>query len=399
MAMYSAAVRDGVVIVGGGVAGASCAVALRERGFDGAITVISAEDSLPYDRTQLSKALFGDKVLSPERLVLHTAEEYDALDIGLELGVAARGIEPRLREVRLADGRLVPYGSVVICTGGRARLPERLRAPGVLTLRNLHDSALLTAALSPGSRLIVVGGGFLGAEVAVTAASRGVDVTMLEQQDAPLAAAVGLEVGQRIAALQRDASVDLRTAALVSRVERRGSAFHVTLYDGTFVRGDVLLVAVGMTPATGWMSVSSVPEADGIVTGPTCETQIPRVFAAGDCARWWHPRYNASIRVEHWDTAQRHGEAAAAAVLGSTAPFAPVPFFWSYQHKQRFHWVGYAPIWDTVEIDDGDRPNEFIARYRVSGVVSAVLTANMPAAAAAARREFESKVALAGSSQ
>jgi NADPH-dependent 2,4-dienoyl-CoA reductase/sulfur reductase-like enzyme len=158
------------------------------------------------------------------------------------------------------------------------------------------------------------------------------------------------------------------------------------------LRADAVVVGAGMAPATDWLRGTPVPLHDGVVTDSRCRTDVPGILAAGDCARWWHVGYGGLVRIEHWDTARRHGAAAAAAVLGEGEPFAPLPFFWSDQHGVKFQWVGYAPSWDAVELEHGDEPHAFTARYRSGDRLVAVLGAGQPRAVAAARRELQPTV-------
>ncbi len=376
-----------IVIVGGGVAGQRCAFELRELGFEGSVTMVCAEASRPYDRTLLSKELLAAEVPSVETQ-LEPDEAYAEAAIELRLDTLAIGLDAGARRLQLDGGDELSYDRLVISTGGSARLPRVLAAPGLLLLRELEDVAAVRDALEGCERLVVIGGGFIGGEVASSAAARGIDVTMIEALPAPLAGALGPEVGVRIAALHESMGVEV-LAGIAARGCARGSdGYEVALEDGRVLRGDAVVVGAGMAPATDWLAGSGVELDDGIVTDAACQTSAPNVFAAGDCARWWNPRYEAHMRVEHWDTAGRHGDAAAAAVLGEAAVFAPIPFFWSDQHDVKLQYVGYAPTWDDIEIEDLDPPRSFVARYLRDGELKAVFAAGQPRATGAARREL-----------
>jgi NADPH-dependent 2,4-dienoyl-CoA reductase/sulfur reductase-like enzyme len=382
------AVRAGpIVVVGGGVAAQRCAFELRERGFDGRLVLVCAELDLPYDRTLLSKDVLSGRAETPPAL----APEATYADLAIEVlaGESATGLDVAARRVRLASGAELDYEALVVATGGTPRMPRALACPNVFVLRELHEAMALKAALSGCGHLAVVGGGFIGGEVASSAVALGLQVTLVEALEQPLSGALGVEVGARVAALHRMHGVRVLAGAAVTGIRRRDGAFEVALADGRAVTADAVVVGAGMVPATDWLRGSPVRLDDGVITDSACRTEVPGVLAAGDCARWWHPGYRTAMRVEHWDTAARHGAAAAAGALGDAAPFAPLPFFWSDQHGVKLQWVGHAPAWDEVEIDDVDPPRAFVARYRRGGRLVAALAAGQPRALAAARRELK----------
>jgi 3-phenylpropionate/trans-cinnamate dioxygenase ferredoxin reductase component len=377
---------DAVVVVGGGVAAQRCVFGLREGGFDGPLVLVAREPELPYDRTLLSKDLLTAE--QPDLRPLKPRAAYDERAVEVR-EAAATGLDVDGRRVHLSTGEELSYGTLVICTGGIPRLPAALNCPGVLLLRELGDALALREALDSCQHLAIVGGGFIGGEVASSAAARGVDVTLVEALDHPLAAVLGPEVGARVADLHREHGVRVLTGRAVNAIRRRGSGFELELADGDRLSADAVVVGAGMAPATDWLSDSPVRLEDGIVTDAACRTNVPGVLAAGDCARWWHADYGVSLRVEHWDTASRHGAAAARAVLGDDSPFAPLPFFWSDQHGVKLQWVGYAPAWDAVEIEDVDPPRSFSARYVRDGRLVGVLATGQPRVVAAARKELQ----------
>jgi 3-phenylpropionate/trans-cinnamate dioxygenase ferredoxin reductase subunit len=382
--------RRPIVVVGGGVAAQRCAAGLRERGYDGPLVMVCGESELPYDRTLLSKDALTEP--DPAPAPLQPSARYDELGIEVLAGTMATGLDVHARRISLSPGRELAYSQLVVCSGGRPRLPAALDCPGVLLLRELEDALALRDALERCSRLAVVGGGFIGAEVACAAAARGLDVTLVEALEQPLAGVLGPEVGARVAALHRANGVRVLAGVAVAAIRRRAGASELTLADGRSVHADTVVVGAGMAPATGWLEDTPLRLDDGIVTDSACRTGVPGVLAAGDCARWWHPGYRESIRVEHWDTAARHGAAAAAAALGDDRPFAPLPFFWSDQHGVKLQWLGYARSWDSVEIEDLDPPRRFSARYHRGGRLAAVLAAGQPRVLAAARRELQQPV-------
>ena len=380
--------RERVLIVGGGVAAQRCAFSLRKRGYAGELTMIGAEAEAPYDRTLLSKDMLRAEAGQP-CLSLKPRKAYSEQGIELRLGVPATGLDVAERLVGLADGSEVEYDRLVICSGGRPVLPATLACAGVLLLRAVSDLEALHPELLHGRRLAIVGGGFIGGEVASSALARGLEVTLIEAAPQPLAPVLGEEVGARVAELHRSNGVDVVAGTAVSSIARSEPGFEVGLADGRAVEADTVVLGVGMAPAVEWLEGSPLRIEDGIVTDAACRTDVPGVLAAGDCARWWNPRYEASMRVEHWDTAARHGVAAAGSVMGGEEPFAPVPFFWSDQHGVKLQSIGYAPSWDEVEIEDGDSARTFVARYRAEGRLVAALAAGQPKAIARARKELQ----------
>ena len=377
-----------VVIVGGGVAAQRCAFALRKRGLEGELTMISAEAEPPYDRTLLSKDMLRGAPGEP-CLPLQPQEAYSERAVDLRLATEATGLDVEAQRVSLSDGTELGFDRLVICSGGRPVLPAALRCPGVLLLREVTDLEALHAKFADARRLAMVGGGFIGGEVASSAVARGLEVTLIEAAPQPLAPVLGEEVGARVAELHRANGVDVVAGAAVEGIAGRDGGFELTFADGRLLRADAVVVGVGMTPAVDWLEGSEIRIDDGIVTDAYCRTDAPNVLAAGDCARWWNPRYETLMRVEHWDTAARHGAAAAASVLGHDEPFAPVPFFWSDQHGVKFQSVGYAPDWDEVEVEDGEVPGSFVARYRAQDRLVAAFAAGQPKTIARARKEIQ----------
>ena len=273
-----------------GPAGWSCAFALRERGYEGSITCVSAEPWHPYDRTMVSKDCLLRRPEDHE-LSLSPPGAYADAGVTLRLGVAAAALDPAAHRVRLSDGSELSYETLVIATGGRPLVPASLACPGVHVLRSLDDAARLDESLVDAERLVIVGGGFIAGEVATTAIARGLEVVMLEALDAPLARVVGPAVGERVAELHRRAGVDVRVRALARAITPLRDGFVVELLDGSAVSGDVVVVATGMVPAIDWLDGTPGISLDGgVVTDERCATGAPDVYAAGDCARWLNRR-------------------------------------------------------------------------------------------------------------
>jgi 3-phenylpropionate/trans-cinnamate dioxygenase ferredoxin reductase subunit len=350
--------------------------------------MVAREDVAPYDRTLVSKDLLHPDP-PVDRAFLRPAGAYEELGIEVRRATTATGLDAEARRVELSDGDTLHYDRLVVCSGGEPIVPETLRCSGVLVLREMRDAEAMRAALDGCRRLAIVGGGFIGGEVASAAVARGVEVTLIEALDQPLERVVGAEVGARVAELHRDHGVEVLTGAPAAAIRREGERFEVALAGGRTVVADAVVVGAGMRPATGWLAGSGVRVDGGIVTDSACRTDVPGILAAGDCARWFNPRYGALMRVEHWDTARRHGAAAAAAALGDDTPFAPLPFFWSDQHGVKLQSVGHAPAWDDVEINETDPAPGFVARYRLDGRLVGVFAAGRPRAIGRARKELQ----------
>ena len=319
------------MVVGGGLAGARSGQELRAQGHLGRITLLAAEEHLPYDRPPLSKGLLlGDE----NHVTLDVA--WDSLDVDLQLGVRAVGLEEGV--VRVAGGE-VAYDGLVIATGAR---PLVLPGGGV-TLRGLDDARALAARLVPGARIVIVGSGWIGGEVATVAAGAGCQVTVLEAAAAPLAA-LPREVGQLAIPWYAALGIDLRLGTKVDAVQDRC----VRLGNGVTLEADLVLVAVGAAPDTGWLEDSGLELDHGVVVNEHLATDWPGVVAVGDCVARWSPRYDCALRVEHWDDALHGPTVAIATLLGKTAVYDPVPYFWSDQLGHTIQWAGFARGADRV---------------------------------------------------
>ena len=377
-----------VVIVGGGVAGQRCAFALRQRGHDGSLALVSDEPSLPYDRPLLSKQ-YLEGLLDDTDLELDPGSRYDDQGIDVVLGARAKRLAPGGHIVLLDDGRDLPFDRLVVTTGGHARRPPSLNQDRVHVLRSLEDARRIRDALATCTRLVVVGGGVLGCEIAATATTMGVAVTVIEAGPNLMASALGAQVGRRITAMHVDRGVDVRTGvfAMASTPGPDGRP-ELRLSDGSTMSADMVVVGLGVSPASSWLG-NSLDSRDGIATDETGRTNVPDVFAAGDCASWFHPRYGVRIRFEHWEMAAQQGVVVARSVLGEEGEaHAPLPYFWSNQYDLRLQWLGHAPAWDTVDIEDGSGET-FVARYQDQGRLIAVLAAGMPHIISQAREELE----------
>lgn len=361
-----------VVVVGASAAGLTTAEALRREGYSGGITVVGAEEHLPYDRPPLSKKILSGE-WEPDRLPLRPTADIDALRLDLRLGVTATGVDTATRTVATDTGEELAYDALVVATGVR---PRRLPGATAHVLRTQQDALALRERLRPGRRLAVVGAGFLGAEVAAVARGLGCAVTLVEPAAVPLAHAVGAVVGEVLSRAHVEHGVDLRTGVGVVAVHQGG----VELADGTMVEADDVLTAIGSVPNTEWLEGSGLPVADGLVCDATCRA-APGVYGAGDVARWDHPTFGVSMRIEHRTNASEQGLAVARNLLSPDAPrpFAPVPYFWSDQYDLKVQAYGYLRGHDAVEIVEGDlAERRFVAAYRTDGRLAGVLAVGMP---------------------
>ena len=373
--------RRAVTIVGASLAGYWAAETLRRDGFEGRISLIGNEPHAPYDRPPLSKKyLAGD--LDDDRLALTTAEKLADLGLDLRLGCSATGLDMADRTLEV-DGVAEPFDGLVIATVTRCRtLPGTAGLAGVHTLRTRDDAAAIRDAMADGARrMMVVGAGFIGAEVASTAIGRGIEVTMVEALEAPFGRVLGIEMGAVMADVHRHHGVDLRTGVGVDEVLGDGHVTGVRLADGVTLDVDLLVVGIGVIPNTDWLEGSGLTLDDGVVCDETC-LAAPGVVAAGDVARWYNERYGESMRVEHWDNAVQQGVHAARRLLlsdGEATPFAPVPWFWSDQYDRKIQLAGRPHPDDEVRVVAGSTAeHRFAAFYGRDGRFTAALGMNRP---------------------
>ncbi|WP_062214064.1 NAD(P)/FAD-dependent oxidoreductase [Streptomyces sp. NBRC 109706] len=366
-----------VAIVGGSLAGLNAADALREHGFRGEITLISAEDELPYDRPPLSKeALLAG--VEMEKLRLRAPEWYEENGITTRLGHAAVRLEPARRRVLLDEGTAVEYDGLVVATGSRARrLPSAENAPPVHVLRTVEDGLRLRQELRPGRHLALIGAGFIGLEIAATARQLGLDVTVVEVGRVPLTRALGDEVGAWFRALHGRHGVEIECACTVDTVVRSGSGARLTLSSGRTINADVVVAGVGTTPATDWLDGSGVETTNGVVCHADLSTSVPGVVAAGDIARWYNPLFDEEIRVEHWTNAVEQGRRAAQTLIGHGEAFTAVPYFWTDQYEARMRFVGRAAAASEVAVREWT-DDRLVAVYGRDGLVRGAVCVNAP---------------------
>ncbi|MFE2427040.1 NAD(P)/FAD-dependent oxidoreductase [Streptomyces sp. NPDC059373] len=369
-----------VAVVGASLAGLSAARSLRKQGFDGRLVIVGDELHRPYDRPPLSKEFLAGTMAEADLTL-----EADGEDLAAEwlLGVRATGLDRNERLVRLADGTAVRADGFVIATGAAARtLPGSEGLAGVHTLRTLDDALALRADLARGGRLVVIGGGFIGAEVASTAYALGLDVTVVEVAPTPLAGPLGEAMGGVVSSLHADHGVRLLCGVGVKGLSGGDRVDAVLLADGRSLPADTVVVGVGARPNVEWLEGSGIALENGVTCGADGRTSLAAVVAVGDCANWYDPLAGAHRRVEHWTGALERPAAAVAALLsGGTAEPGPVrpPYFWSDQYGVRIQFAGHAAVADSVTVEEGAADDRsFLAVYRRAGEPVAVLGMNQP---------------------
>ncbi|MFE9824011.1 NAD(P)/FAD-dependent oxidoreductase [Streptomyces sp. NPDC005791] len=378
-----------VLVVGASAAGLTTAEALRRKGYQGELTLLGAERHLPYDRPPLSKQVLAG-TRTPDTARLRTPEALAALDAELLLGDPAAGLDPASRTVRTASGRELSADAVVVATGLRPRtLPGQPDAEGVHVLRTLDDALALRATLLTSRRLVVVGEGVLGSEIAATARSMGLDVTLAGPRPAPLLDQFGPMVSDLLAALHTGHGVRLRLGHAVGGLTvARGRVTGVRLDTEEVLPADVVVVAIGGAPATGWLTGSGLRIDNGLACDSRCRA-AEGIYAVGDVAAWHHELFDAPMRLENRTNATEQALAVADNILGADRPYTPVPYFWTDQFEARIQAHGRLGPDAGVTVVDGDPTSgRFVVRYERDGRVTGVLGWNMPKQARLRRQEI-----------
>jgi NADPH-dependent 2,4-dienoyl-CoA reductase/sulfur reductase-like enzyme len=389
-----------IVVVGASLAGLRACETLRTQGFAGTITLIGAEAEVPYDRPPLSKKYLAGE-WEPDRIRLRKPEAFAELNLDLRLGTRATALDLAGRQIHTdaADQPTVEFDAAIIATGASPRrLPNQPEWPGFHELRTMADADSLRWQLTEGARVVVVGAGFIGLEVAATARQRGCVVTVLEGAPAPLIRGLGSAMGAAVGSVHARHGVDVRCGVQITGFEGATDTgvAGVRLADGSVVPADVVVVGIGVTPSTDWLSGSGLQVRDGIVCDASlrADTTAP-VWAAGDCARWPNALFGPSdqpeeMRVEHWTNAAEQGAHAANSLMAdhrgeASTPYAAVPFFWSDQFDSRIQYVGRAgggpdgPDGDDVQVIAGDPASgAFAALYGYRGRLRGALGVSMP---------------------
>ncbi len=382
-----------IAVVGASLAGLSAARALRDQAYDGRIVVIGDEVHAPYDRPPLSKEFLAGTA-SPDDIVLGAPQDED-LDLEWRLGTTAVGLDHLSRSVLLEDGHEVRADGVVLATGARARrLPGSDSLDGVHVLRSLDDAIALRADLAVAQRLVVIGAGFIGAEVASTARGLGLDVTVVETQPVPLAGPLGTDMGAVCAELHADNGTRLLVGTGVAALTGTGRVEAVELTDGTRLPADVVVVGIGATPNIEWLAHSGLALGNGVLTDGRGATNIPGVVAVGDCAATWSVAAERHVRIEHWTHALEQPATATATLLGAGEPArTSVPYFWSDQYGARIQFAGARREGDVARVVEGScADRSFLAVYERDGHPVAVLGMNQPRLFTRWRRQLRSAV-------
>ncbi|MEC9324154.1 MAG: FAD-dependent oxidoreductase [Actinomycetota bacterium] len=365
----------GVVIVGGGLAAARTAEQLRRAEYAGAITIVSDENNLPYDRPPLSKEVLRAET---DDVTLKPAEFYADNNITVLLGNGARSVDTVAKSLTLADGATLGYDELVIATGlVPKRIPSFPDLPGIHVLRSLDESRALRSEARDATRAVVVGAGFIGCEVAASLRALDVNVTLVEPQPAPLASVLGEQIGGLITRLHQAEGVDVRCGVGVAEVSGDDRVRKVALSDGSELDADLVIVGIGSKPATDWLEDSGITIDNGVVCDEVGRTTAPHVWAIGDVASWLDV-VAGQVRVEHWSNVADQARAMVPAMLGHEASAAvTVPYFWSDQYDVKIQCLGEPEATDTVHIveDDG---RKFLAYYERDGVVVGVVGGGMP---------------------
>jgi 3-phenylpropionate/trans-cinnamate dioxygenase ferredoxin reductase component len=349
------------VIVGASLAGAKAAEMLREEGFDGRILLFGDEPERPYERPPLSKDyLRGEAESKP---YVHDESFYADNAIELHTSTRVEGIDPRTREVMLASGGHVAFDRLLLTPGAE---PRRLPLPGgeldgVLYLRTLADSEAIRARVEAGGRLVTIGAGWIGAEVAASARQKGCDVTLIEMAQLPLERVLGPELGAIYRDIHVEHGVDFIGGASVEAIEGEGRVEAVRLAGDRRIEADFVVVGVGIAPRVELAREAGLEVDNGIAVDQWLRTSAERVYAAGDAANAYHPFYESRVRVEHWANALNQGPAAARSMLGTGQPYERIPYFFSDQYEVGMEYSGYATDWDEVVFRGDPESREFIA--------------------------------------
>jgi 3-phenylpropionate/trans-cinnamate dioxygenase ferredoxin reductase subunit len=374
------------VIVGASLTGAKAAETLRSEGFEGRVLLVGAEAERPYERPPLSKQyLRGEREVRP---YVHDEAFYAENDIELRTATEVTAIDAGAATITLADGEAIGFDKLLIATGAQ---PRRLDLPGVLTLRSVEDSDAIRARIEAGGRLVVIGAGWIGAEVAASAREKGCDVTLLERDELPLERVLGAELGAIYRDVHLDHGVQFVGGATIEGIGDDG----VRLADGRVFAADFVVAGVGVAPRVGLAEAAGLPVDNGILTDEYLQTSAPGIFAAGDVANAVHPFYGERVRVEHCDNALHQGPAAARNMLGQQKAYDRIPYFFSDQYDVGMEYSGRATAWDEVVFRGDVAQREFLAYWIRDGVVVAGMNVNIWAVHADIRALIERRAPVA----
>jgi 3-phenylpropionate/trans-cinnamate dioxygenase ferredoxin reductase subunit len=366
--------RQRVVIVGAALCGGTAAATLRREGFDGQLTIIGAEQHLPYERPPLSKSFLRGESSFDEALV-ESAAFWPDNEVELRLGTRVARVDTAGRAVEIEGGERVSFDQLLIATGARNRrfpIPG-LDLPGVHDLRTVEDAERIRSEIMPGRNVVIAGMGFIGSEVGASLRQKGLAVTVVEGNPAPLSRVLGEQVGGVLEAIHRDKGVRMHFNDRVERFEGSNRVERVVTAGGLSVDCDFVVLGLGVEPVTDFLQGSEIELDNGVVVDELCRTNVEGVFAAGDVANHTNPLFGRRVRVEHWQNAIKHGQAAALGMLGKGSPYRDVYWFWSDQYELNLQYVGYHTEWDELVVRGSLEDRSFLAFYVKEGRVLAAV--------------------------
>ena len=369
--LAAAGLPHSVIIIGGGAAGNVAAETLRKEGYAGPVTILSADEAPPCDRPNLSKDYLAGTA-KEDWIPLHSADFYAREGIALKLGAKVAAIDPAARTVELADGSRLGFGVLLLATGAE---PVRLAVPGgdlphVHPLRTLADSRAIIAATEGAKQCVVVGASFIGLEAAAALRARGLAVHVVAPEARPMERTMGPALGEAVRAIHERHGVVFHLGTTVSAIAQDG----VTLSTGEKLAADLVVVGIGVRPATALAERAGLAVDRGVTVDVYLQSSVPGIYAAGDVARFPYARTGTAIRVEHWVVAERQGQVAARNMLGARERFTAIPFFWSQHYDAVISYVGHAESWDRLDLDGDPAAQDCTATFWLRGKKQAVAT-------------------------
>lgn len=363
------------VLLGAGQTSASAARTLRREGFDGSIVIVGDEPHPPYQRPPLSKEYLQGKSDFSEIWAAPT-DWYAKNDVHLELRARAVRVDRQTLNVTLADERVLKADAVLIATGGSPRRFPGAQGDRVLYLRTLEDAGRLREHVLPGRRIVIVGGGFIGSEIAASARSLGAEATMLEALNTPLERVLGEQIGAVCEDIHRENRVDVRCGVAVESIEETSGGVVISTRDGERIEGDVAVVGIGLVPNVDVAKATEITVGNGVRVDEFCRTTAVGIYAAGDVANHYHPLFDRRMRVEHFDNATRQGAVAALNMLGQRTKYDDPHWFWSDQYEHSLQYAGHAEQWDDIIVRGSLDARDFVAFYMLGGKIAAAFGLN-----------------------
>jgi NADPH-dependent 2,4-dienoyl-CoA reductase/sulfur reductase-like enzyme/nitrite reductase/ring-hydroxylating ferredoxin subunit len=351
-------------ILGAGAAGNAAAETLRREGFSGRILLITAENRLPYDRPTLSKDFLSGKVY-PKRIPLRDSKFYEDLNIEILTGRQAVQLRPEEHKLIFADGDDIEFDQALLATGGTPRkIPvSGSLLPNVFLLRTMDDAELICEAAAKSEKAIILGAGFIGLEAAASLRERGLNVDLAAPEEIPLQKVFGDQIGQWFQEMHQNKGVRFHLGVTAERIEKTRGTLRVHLSDGSSLDADLVIGGLGIDPALGYLRETNLLDNGAVSVDGCLQTKVPGIFAAGDIALFPDRHTGEMRRVEHWIAAESQGQHAARAMLGSQAPYAEIPFFWTRQYGRSVKYIGYAPSFDQIAFRGGVEKDSFFVGY------------------------------------